>query len=109
MILVFRNSVTTRPQNEIYNNNDYPCYYRKLDSKELPNTLKKSTDLQKQEYYVNVMTNTITVLKTSLIRFCPTVNEKLEIVSYYDDECNLITVNEPLTYEKYKNSVLFSI
>ena len=86
MKLLFRNSRNERIECLRYNLNDAPLYVEPI------------TNGKHKGYYIDVLRNVIISVDSKALRYAAIVNEGLKVVSYYNDDCELIELSTPISY-----------
>jgi hypothetical protein len=84
--LLFRNSKNGRLECNMYNKTDAPEYVQAI------------TKGEHRGCYVNLLDNRVMMVSIHIVKYAPVVNDSLQVVAYYNDNCERVEPNTPLYY-----------
>ena len=74
--------------------------YNKTDTPEYVQAITKG---EHKGYYVNLLSNIVMIVSIHVVKYAPVVNDLLQVVAYYDDNCKRVEPNTPLYYSDMYN------
>lgn len=86
MKLLFRNSANGRIENTMYNSTDRPLYVAPIEKG------------KNKGFYADLVRNTVVNINKNVYKYGANVDDNAQVISYYDGNCDLITLDTPMHY-----------
>jgi hypothetical protein len=84
--LLFRNSKNGRLNCSMQSKTDTPEYVQAI------------TKGEHKGCYVNLLSNRVMIVSIHVVKYAPVVNDLLQVVAYYNDNCERVEPKTPLYY-----------